>query len=136
MVTLPGRGNNDWVADKSAPRTGRERIKTLAQAALNADLTVEQLDTVLNTLTSSLAALDSSIEGLDKSLVTFNSSLSHLNEILERLERIVALVDPVIDIVNRVERIVDAGETAMAPLAATENAVRQVVKTIRDRAHL
>jgi exonuclease VII small subunit len=124
------------MADKGGARTGRERIKTLAQAALNADLTVEQLETVLNTLTSSLAALDNSIDALDRSLVTFNSSLSHLNDILERLERIVALVDPVIDIVNRVERIVEAGETAMAPLAATENAVRQVVKTIRDRAHL
>jgi len=46
------------MADKGGARTGRERIKTLAQAALNADLTVEQLETVLNTLTSSLAALD------------------------------------------------------------------------------
>ena len=37
------------MADKGAPRTGREPIKTLAQAALNADLTVEQVDTVLKT---------------------------------------------------------------------------------------
>ena len=37
------------MADLGAPRTGRERIKTLAQAALNADLTVEQVDTVLKT---------------------------------------------------------------------------------------
>jgi hypothetical protein len=124
------------MADKSTPRTGRERIKTLAQAALNADLTVEQLETVLNTLTTSLASLDKSIDGLDRSLVTFNGSLSHLNDILERLERIVALVDPVIDIVNRVERIVGVGETAMAPLAATESALRGMVKTIRDRTHL
>ena len=36
------------MADKGAPRTARERIKTLAQAALNADLTAEQVDTVLN----------------------------------------------------------------------------------------
>ena len=46
------------MADKGAPRTGRERIKTLAQAALNADLTVEQVDTVLNNLMNSLSALD------------------------------------------------------------------------------
>lgn len=124
------------MADKGAPRTGRERIKTLANAALNADITVEHLETVLHTLTSSLSALDNSIEGLDKSLVTFNGSLTHLNETLSRLERIVALAEPVVGLVDRVENIVGVSETAMAPLAATENALRQVVKTIRDRAHL
>ena len=124
------------MADKGTPRTGRERIKTLANAALNADLTVEQLETVLNTLTTSLAALDNSIEGLDKSLVTFNGSLTHLNETLTRLERIVSLAEPVVGLVDRVDNIVGIGETAMAPLAATENAVRQVVKSIRDRTHL
>jgi ABC-type transporter Mla subunit MlaD len=114
------------MADKGGARTGRERIKTLAQAALNADLTVEQVDTVLNNLTNSLAALDKSIEGLDGSLVTFNGSLTYLNDTLGRLE----------GIVDRVERIVEIGEAAVAPLAATETAVQKVVKTIRDRAHL
>lgn len=114
------------MADKGAPRTGRGRIKTLAQAALNADLTVEQVDTVLNNLVSSLAALDKSIEGLDGSLETFNNSLTYLNDTLGRLE----------GIVNRVERIVEIGEAAVAPLAATENAIRHAVKTIRQRAHV
>ena len=41
------------MADKG--RTGRERIRTLAQAALNADMTVEQLDTVLSDMSGSLA---------------------------------------------------------------------------------
>jgi ABC-type transporter Mla subunit MlaD len=124
------------MADSGTPRTGRERIKTLAQAALNADLTVEQLETVLNTLTSTLGALDNSITRLDTSLETFNGTLTHLDDTLERLERIVSLAEPVVDIVDRVERIVGVGETAMAPLAATETAIRQMVKTIRDRAHL
>jgi hypothetical protein len=124
------------MADKDTPRTGRERIKTLAQAALNADLTVEQVDTVLNNLVSSLAALDKSIAGLDGSLVTFNESLSYLNETLSRLEGIVDKVEPVVGLLDRVDRIVEVGETAVAPLAATETAVRQVVKSIRDRTHL
>jgi ABC-type transporter Mla subunit MlaD len=124
------------MADKGTPRTGRGRIKTLANAALNADLTIEQLETVLSTLTSSLSALDNSIEGLDNSLVTFNGSLARLNETLDRLERIVSLAEPVVDLVDRVENIVGIGETAMAPLAATESAFRQVVKSIRDRTHL
>jgi len=124
------------MADKGTPRTGRERIKTLAQAALNADLTVEQVDTVLNNLVSSLAALDKSIEGLDGSLVTFNNTLSYLNDTLSRLETIVDKVEPIAALLERTERIVGVGEAAVAPLAATENAVRQVVKTIRDRTHL
>jgi ABC-type transporter Mla subunit MlaD len=114
------------MADKGGARTGRERIKTLAQAALNADLTVEQVDTVLNNLVSSLAALDNSIANLDGSLETFNGSLTYLNDTLGRLE----------GIVDRVERIVEIGEAAVAPLAATETAVQKVVKTIRDRTRL
>ena len=124
------------MADKGTTRTGRERIKTLANAALNADLTIEQLETVLGTLTSSLSALDNSIDGLDRSLVTFNGSLARLNETLDRLERIVSLAEPVIELVDRVENIVGVGEAAMAPLAATESALRQVVKSIRDRTRL
>jgi archaellum component FlaC len=114
------------MADKGAPRTARERIATLTQAALNADLTVEQVDTVLHNFTNSLSALDNSINGLDGSLETFNSSLNYLNDTLNRLE----------GIVERVERIVAVGEAAVAPLAATENAVKQVVKVVRDRTHL
>jgi ABC-type transporter Mla subunit MlaD len=114
------------MTDNDAPRTGRGRIKTLAQAALNADLAVEQVETVLTNLATSLEALDKSTAGLDRSLVTFNDSLSNLNDTLGRLE----------GIVDRVERIVEIGEAAVAPLAATESAVRKVVKTIRDRTHL
>lgn len=114
------------MADKGTPRTGRERIKTLAQAALNADLTVEQVDTVLNNLTSSLSALDKSIAGLDGSLATFNNSLTYLNDTLGRLE----------GIVDRVERIVGIGEAAMAPLAATESAVRGAINAVRRSTRL
>jgi prefoldin subunit 5 len=114
------------MADKGGTRTGRERIKTITQAALNADLTLEQVDTVLNNLISSLAALDNSVDKLDVSLETFNASLVTLNDTLGRFE----------DIVDRVERLVEIGEVALAPLAVTETTVRNVVKTIRDRTHL
>ncbi|MGH3967311.1 MAG: ATPase, partial [Mycobacterium sp.] len=50
----------------------RSRIKTLTQAALNADKTVEQVEDVL--------------EGLGKTMVELNSSLSQLNITVERLE--------------------------------------------------
>lgn len=48
------------MTDKTTPppRTGRERFKTLAQAALNADVTVDQLDTVLTGMSGTLSDLN------------------------------------------------------------------------------
>jgi hypothetical protein len=59
------------MADKTV-RSGpeRNRIKTLTQAALNADKTVEQVEDVL--------------EGLGKTMNELNSSLTRLNLTVER----------------------------------------------------
>ena len=46
----------------TAAGTGRQRIKTLTQAALNADVTVEQVDTLLTDLGDTLTVLDKSTE--------------------------------------------------------------------------
>ena len=62
------------MADKTvrnAPE--RSRIKTLTQAALNADKTVEQVEDVL--------------DGLSNTMVELNGSLSALNSTVERLVR-------------------------------------------------
>ena len=50
------------MADKGgkSPRTGPERIRKLAQAALNADVTVEQVDTILEGLSETLIDLNNS----------------------------------------------------------------------------
>lgn len=61
------------MADRSGrPAPVRRRMKTLTQAALNADKTVEQVEDVL--------------DGLGKTMAELNSSLSQLNSTVERLE--------------------------------------------------
>ena len=47
-------------------RTGPERIRKLAQAALNADVTVEQVDTILEGLSETLVDLNNSTGNLDR----------------------------------------------------------------------
>ena len=127
------------MADKGG-RTARERITTLAQAALNADLTVEQVGTVLTAMTEVMADLDKTISDLDGKMDYFEETLGVFNQTLARIDELAPRLNAVVDrmerIVERVERIVDIGEAAVAPLGATENAVRSLVKAIRDRAHL
>jgi ABC-type transporter Mla subunit MlaD len=118
------------MADKGVKpaRTGPERIRKLAQAALNADVTVDQVDTILEGLAETLVDLNNSTGNLDDTLVRFNETINHINELAPRLN---AMVDRLEAIVERVERIVGLGEAAVAPLAATESAVRGVVNRVR-----
>jgi hypothetical protein len=118
---------------RSGPRSGRERIQKLAQAALNADLTVEQVDTLLVDLGETLIDLNKSTASLDATLERFNDTISRIDELAPRLTGMVERLEAIVD---RVERIVGAGETAVAPLAATENAMRNLVRAIRQRAGL
>ena len=61
------------MADKSAgDRPARKRIRTLTQAAMNADVTVNQLEDVLG--------------GLGDTLGDLNTSLSNLNSAVGRLD--------------------------------------------------
>jgi len=121
------------MADKGgkagAPRTGTERIRKLAQAALNADVTVDQVDTILEGLGATLVDLNNSTGNLDATLERFNETINHINELAPRL---IAVVDRMESIVSRVERIVGIGESVMSPLAATEQAVRGAVNKVRQ----
>jgi methyl-accepting chemotaxis protein len=124
------------MADKdgrTGARTGTERIRKLAQAALNADVTVEQVDTILEGLSETLVDLNNSTGNLDATLERFNETINSINELAPRL---IAVVDRMEGVVSRVERIVGIGESVMSPWAATEQAVRGAVKAIRDRTHI
>jgi methyl-accepting chemotaxis protein len=119
------------MADKgvrSGARSGRERIQKLAQAALNADVTVDQVDAILEGLGETLVDLNNSTENLDATLVRFNETINSINELAPRL---IAVVDRMEGIVARVERIVGIGESVMSPLTATEQAVRGAVSAVR-----
>jgi ABC-type transporter Mla subunit MlaD len=113
---------------KPPARTGTERIRKLAQAALNADVTVDQVDTILQGLGETLIDLDNSTATLDTTLERFNETINQINELAPRL---FAMVDRLEAIVQRVERIVDIGEAAVAPIAATETVVRGIVNRVR-----
>jgi hypothetical protein len=123
------------MADKGGRpvRTGPERIRKLAQAALNADVTVDQVDTILAGLSETLVDLNSSIGNLDVTLERFNETINSINELAPRL---IAVVNRMEGIVSRAERIVGIGESVMSPLAATEQAVRSAVNKMRRTAGL
>src|SRR6202012_4611316 len=116
------------MVDKTV-RTGpeRSRIKTLTQAALNADKTVEQVEDVLDGLSStltelstSLSALNATVERMENGLDHLDGTLSSLNELAKRL---IVLVEPIEAIVG----------TVMSPLSVTEQAVRGVFDRLRNR---
>ncbi len=109
--------------EKTRPRSPAERIRTLAQAALNADETVDQMDHILDDLERSLVGLNQAVRTMESSLEYFNDTLHRLNESLGQLE----------GMMGRVMRLVDVAESAMAPVAATEAAVRGVFNVIRRK---
>ncbi len=126
------------MADKGAGgRPPRQRLKTLTQAAMNADVTVNQLEDVLgglgDTLTdlnNSLSNLNSAVERLDGGLDHFEATLSRIDDLMKRL---VTLVAPVEAIVERIDYMVAVGEAVMSPFSVTEHAFRNMVNAVRDR---
>ena len=127
-----------FMADKTV-RNGpeRSRIKTLTQAALNADKTVEQVEDVLDGLGRTMVELNSSLSALNATVERLESGLDHLEGVLHSLDslaqRLIALVEPVEAIVQRIDYMVGVGETVMSPLSVTENAVRNAFNALRNR---
>jgi ABC-type transporter Mla subunit MlaD len=126
------------MADKSAgSRPPRQRLKTLTQAAMNADVTVNQLEGVLGglgdtlgDLNDSLTRLNTAVDRLDAGLDHFEATLGRIDDLMKRL---VTLVAPVEAIVERIDYMVSVGETVMSPLSVTENAFRNMINAVRDR---
>ncbi len=125
-----------------ADRTGgpggeRKRIKTLAQAALNADKTVNQVEDVLSGLSDTMNELNNSLSRLNGTVERLEGGLDHLEGTLSKLDelaqRLIGLVEPMEAIVERIDYIVGIGETVMTPLSATEHAVRGVLNAVRNR---
>jgi ABC-type transporter Mla subunit MlaD len=126
------------MADKSAgDRPPRQRIKTLTQAAMNADVTVGQLEDVLGGLGDTLTDLNDSLSNLNTAVGRLDGGLDHFEATLSRIDdlmkRLVTLVAPVEAIVERIDYMVGVGETVMSPLSLTEQAVRNVFKSLRNR---
>jgi ABC-type transporter Mla subunit MlaD len=126
------------MADRTV-RSGpeRSRIKTLTQAALNADKTVEQVEDVLDSLGNTMVELNSSLTTLNATVERLGGGLDHLEGTLLSLDdlakRLITLVAPVEAIVQRIDYIVSVGETVMSPLSVTEQAVRGFMERLRNR---
>jgi methyl-accepting chemotaxis protein len=126
------------MADRTV-RSGseRNRIKTLTQAALNADKTVEQVEDVLDGLGRTMVELNSSLSALNRTVERLEGGLDHLEGTMHSLDdlakRLIGLVEPVEAIVERIDYIVSVGETVISPLSATEHAVRGVLGRLRNR---
>jgi ABC-type transporter Mla subunit MlaD len=126
------------MADKSAgDRPARQRIKSLAQAAMNADVTVEQLEDVLGGLGESLTDLNKSLTHLNTAVDRLNGGLDHFEATLSRIDdlmgRLATLVAPVEAVVQRIDHMMGVGETVLAPLSVTERAVRNAFNALRSR---
>ncbi len=126
------------MADRSGGSGGpRQRIKTLTQAAMNADVTVNQLEDVLGGLGDSLADLNNSLTHLNTAVDRLNSGLDHFEATLSRIDdlmgRLATLVAPVEAVVQRIDYMVGVGEIVMSPLSLTEHAVRNAFNSLRNR---
>jgi ABC-type transporter Mla subunit MlaD len=126
------------MADKSAGgRPPRQRLKTLTQAAMNADVTVNQLEGVLGGLGDTLTDLNDSLSNLNSAIGRLDNGLDHFEATLGRIDdlmkRLVTLVAPVEAIVERIDYMVGVGETVMSPFSVTEHAFRNMVNAVRDR---
>jgi ABC-type transporter Mla subunit MlaD len=108
----------------------RSRIKTLTQAALNADKTVGQVEDVLDGLGKTMVDLNSSLAALNAGLDHLEGTLVSLDDLAKRL---IVLVEPVEAIVQRIDYIVSVGETVMSPLSVTEHAFRGLMDRLRNR---
>ena len=125
------------MADRSGGGGPRQRIKTLTQAAMNADVTVNQLEDVLGGLGDSLTDLNKSLTHLNNAVDRLNSGLDHFEATLSRIDdlmgRLATLVAPVEAVVQRIDYMVSVGETVMSPLSVTEHAVRNAFTALRNR---
>jgi ABC-type transporter Mla subunit MlaD len=126
------------MADKSASgRPPRQRIKTLTQAAMNADVTVNQLEGLLGGLGDTLSDLNNSLSNLNTAVDRLDAGLDHFEATLSRIDdlmgRLVTLVAPVEAIVERIDYMVSVGETVMSPLSVADHAVRNLFNSLRNR---
>lgn len=126
MVGMADRGNRG----DGAPRTGRERLRKLTQAALTADETVDQVQEILgdrgealDALTVTMGSMDTTIGSLDGSLARVSTTMDRIDGMSDRVDDLMRRME---GIVSRVEKIVGVAETALVPVAAVESVGRGV----------
>ena len=101
---------------------------------MNADVTVDQVDAILAGLAETLEDLNNSTGNLDATLERFNDTISRINELAPRLNR---GGRPPGGHRRRASNASSASvKPAVAPLAATESAVRGAINAVRRTTRL
>ena len=109
----------------------RQRIRKLAQAALNADQTVGQVEMLLADmgpllvgLTKTTGSLDATLAGMDATIATMDATLSKVDTTVEQMATVVERLEAV---TSRVEQVVLIVEAALRPIGVVESASRAIV---------
>ncbi|MGB3301569.1 hypothetical protein [Gordonia sp. (in: high G+C Gram-positive bacteria)] len=120
------------IVDRPARGGERQRLRKLAQAALNADQTVDQVEDLLTAVGPVLGALEGTLEGLDTTIDRLNTSLDDLGSTIAKvdttIDRLAQVVVRLEKVVGRVETIVGVAEQAFKPLGMLESAGHEVEK--------
>ncbi|MDL9938455.1 hypothetical protein QSJ18_17035 [Gordonia sp. ABSL1-1] len=118
------------MVERGDPKPERQRIRKLAQAALNADVTVDQLTTIIVDMGDTLEGVGQTVDGMNVTIASLDETLTRMSETLDQVDLIAARMNDVVvrmeRVVGRVEAIVDIGEVAIRPLGALESVGRSV----------
>ncbi|MFW0791174.1 hypothetical protein [Gordonia sp. CPCC 205333] len=118
------------MAETGARPPERQRLRKLAQAAMNADMTVEQVQTILVDMGEVLGGMDSTMGALDTTLGTFDESLTRLSTTMDRVDGMAQRLNVILGrmeaIVERAEKLVVIVEVALSPIGVIESAGRQI----------
>jgi flagellin-like hook-associated protein FlgL len=140
MPAPPRRGEDTWgvvTTDSGEGGHERQRFRKLAQAAMNADVTVGQLDTIIGDLGGALTDFDRAMGEFDRTLGSFGAAMDDFSATLTRVDstvtKMVAVVERIERVVGRVENIVDITERLIAPVASAEAMVRDLLGIGRRR---
>lgn len=122
-----------YAPGEGSPRE-RQRLRKLAQAAMNADQTVDQMESILSEIGPVLAGMSGTMGDLDNTIVKLEASLDHLGTSLNSVDETVARMGAVVGrlelVVDRVESLVGVAELALRPLGALESAGREVSRGV------
>ncbi|WOC11416.1 hypothetical protein [Gordonia sp. MP11Mi] len=109
----------------------RQRIRKLAQAAMNADQTVGQVESLLADmgpllvgLTKTATVLDGTLANMDATIATMDATLSKVDATVDQMATVVGRLEAV---TSRVEQVVLVAEAAIRPLGVVESAGRAII---------
>ena len=79
-----------------APRTGRERLRKLTQAALTADETVDQVQEIPPTWGQTMASMDTTLGSFDYSLGRVTQAMDRVDGMADQLESLMVWLEGVV----------------------------------------